>query len=234
MKNLNFGLKLNPELEKINAFSDLNKKTEKYKPLISDLIDTAYSIQNNNSYSNKDLKALEKGLYENSLLVSFYYSGRFLCQISQENRAVQDLLIQLAGHKNFRIRLNNIINMLWHPGSYVVDIVIRHGLNDKSSTVRSKTADIIGRLELKKYKDILPEYILREEKEKVKMELEHCLYWLGHDYKIEEKTKHGYPILVKIGNQMLGRTISEDQFKNLENTLEDIKNYAMKIGRRRA
>lgn len=174
--------------------------------------------------TEEDLKIFEKGLFESHVVVFFYYSGKFLCQLSYIHKTVQDLFIRLSTHKSSKVRLNIMTSMLCKPCKSVLDYVLEKGLNDKSSTVRIKAADVISRLDLKEYADILPTYIQKEEKVKVKEELEFCLYWLTHDYKIEEKTKHGYSILVKTESGLTGVTINEEQFKNLDMTVEKIKN----------
>ncbi|MBP8115691.1 MAG: hypothetical protein KAY50_10060 [Chitinophagaceae bacterium] len=224
----NFELKGNPELEKQEVFSYLNKKTMVNKPLLSELIDTAYKVQTNRILTDFDLEVFKKGLFESHVVVCCHYSGKFLCQLSHVDNRVQDILMKLATDANSKVRLNAITIMLYRPCDKVLNYVVNSGLNDKSSTVRAKTADVIGRLDLKEYSNVLHEYIDKEEKTKVKEELEYCLYWLTHDYKIEEKTEYGYSIWVKTETGGTGVTINEEQYKQLDKTVEKIKNGTFK------
>jgi len=220
----NFELRRSPEQEKQEVFSYLNKKTTEYQPLLSELIDTAYKVQDNRILTDVDLEILKKGLFESYVVVCCHYSGKFLCQLSYVDNRVQDILMELATDANSKVRLNVITIMLYRPCDNVLNYVINSGLNDKSSTVRAKTADVIGRLDLKEYSSVLQEYIDKEEKTKVKETLEYCLYWLTHDYKVEEKTEFGWSIWVKTETGGIGVTINEEQYKQLDKTVEKIKN----------
>ncbi|TNE78797.1 MAG: HEAT repeat domain-containing protein [Bacteroidetes bacterium] len=220
----NFELERNPEQEKDAVFSYLNKKTMVYKPLLSALIDTAYKVQTSRTISDKDIEVLRKGLFESYIVVCGHYSGKFLCQLSFVDKRVQDVLKELATNKNSAVRFNAIMVMLYRPCDEVLKHVINLGLNDKSARVRAKTADVISRLDLKEYASILQEYIDKEEKRKVKDEMEYCLYWLTHDYKIEEKSEYGYSIWVKTETGGTGVTINDEQLKQLDKTIEKIKN----------
>lgn len=219
----NFDLERNPEEEKQEVFSYLNKKTMVYKPLLSELINTAYKVKANRTLTDVDLEVFKKGLLESYVVVCCHYSGKFLCQLSYVDNRVQDILMKLATDANSKVRLNAITIMLYRPCDKVLNYVIDSGLNDKSSTVRAKTADVICRLDLKEYSNFLQEYIDKEEKTKVKEEMEYCLYWLTHDYKIEEKTEYGYSIWVKTETGGIGVTINEEQYKQLDQTIEKIK-----------
>jgi len=223
-----FELKRNPEQEKQAVFSYLNRKTIFYKPLLSELIDTAYKVQANRILTDVDLEIFKKGLFESYVVVCCHYSGKFLCRLSYVDDSVQDILMKLATDANSKVRLNAITIMLYRPCDKVLNYIINAGLHDKSSTVRAKTADVIGRLDLKEYSNVLQEYIDKEEKTKVKEALEYCLYWLTHDYEIEEKTEYGYSIWVKTETGGTGVTINEAQYKQLDKTIEKIKNGTFK------
>ena len=223
----NFDLERSPEEEKSEVFSCLNKKTMVYKPLLSALIDTAYNIQATRTITDVDLEVLEKGLLESYVVVCCHYSGRFLCQLSYVDNRVQDMLVKLAAYASSSVRLNVITIMLYRPSDKVLKYVIDSGLVDRSSKVRAKTADVICRLDLKQYSNVLQECIDKEEKIRVREEMENCLYWLTHDYKVEEKTENGYSIWVKTENGGIGVTINEEQYNQLDKTVEEIRKGAI-------
>jgi hypothetical protein len=220
----NFQLDSNPELEKEAVFSCLNKKTMVYKPLLSELIDTTYKVQTSRTLSDRDIEVLKRGLFESYVVVCCHYSGKFLCQLSYVDKRVTDILMDLATNKSSKVRFNAIMVMLYRPCDDLLNYVIHSGLDDKSARVRAKTADVIGRLDLKEYAGILQECIDKEEKIMVKDEMEFSHYWLTHDYKIEEKTEYGYSIRVKTETGFTGVTFNEEQYKQLDKTIEKIKN----------
>lgn len=219
-----FGLMRSPEVEKEVVYFGLNKMTAVYKPLLSELIDAAYRVQTRRILSDNDFEVLKKGLYASHVEVFFYYSGKFLCQLSFVDERVRELLKNVARNSSSRVRLNAVTLMLCRPCDEVLSHVVDAGLNDRSSVVSGKTADVIGRLDLKEYANVIQGCIEKEEQEKVKEEMQYCLYWLTHDFEITEKTEYGYSIWVKTETGSIGVTINEEQFKQLDKTIEKIRN----------
>ncbi|GAA4317542.1 hypothetical protein [Flaviaesturariibacter amylovorans] len=218
-----FGLAPDPATEKHATLSRLNKKTEPYRALLSELIDTAFRVKTRRAVDEADLAVWERGLSAPHVDVFSHYTGRFVSALSHELPSVQEWLIGFVAHPSAKVRLNLVTIMLHHPNDRVLDTVLAAGLADKSATVRAKAADVIERVERTHFAERLPALIAAETSDKAKETMEHCLYWLTHDYQVYDRTERGYSIWVKVATGMTGRTISEAEYQDLEKTVARIR-----------
>ena len=217
------GLSRTPEIEMKDHFSYLTKTTSRYKKIISDLIIAGYEIQKKKKVTEKQWKLFEEGVRKPYEVVFCHLAGDFLCRLSYNYKQAEEIFIRLSHDKDSMVRFNNLTNLLRWPNKKIIDIVLKNGLNDKSTRVRGKTGDVIDRLQLKRYSRILPAYIEREENAKVKESLKYGLYWITHDFKLNRKDKYGYDVWIKTATGMMGLTLNEKQYKNIDKVIKAVR-----------
>jgi|SRR5688572_4557571 len=217
------GLTRTPEEEKKVHFAYLTKTTSRYKKIMSDLIDAGYEIQKKKKVTDKHFKLFEKAVREPYLVVFCHLAGEFLCTLSYTYEEAEEIFIRLSQDRDSNVRLNNITNLLRWPTKKIIDIVLKNGLNDKSTRVRAKVGDVISRLQLKRYARILPRYIEKEENVEVKKRLEYGLFWITHEYEVKKSEIKGYDLWIKVGTATIGLTITFKEYKDIDNVVAEIK-----------
>ena len=218
----NLGLNKEKDFLKERVCMFLNKKTIMYKPLLFELIDCIYEIQNTMTFTEKHLKILENGVTQSNELIFCDYSGKYLCHLSHYFENVKELILRLAQDKQSKIRFNIISIMLYKPPFEIIEKVLIDGLFDKSDRIILKSADIALRLQFKSVYKYFDEVIVNLNDKNVSA---FKFYRnLAIDGYILEKSDNWYNLIVldKEGS-IVGKSIFENDLPNLESIIYQLR-----------
>jgi hypothetical protein len=227
----NLGLYLPIEREKERALLYLNKTTTlKYKQLLFRLIDCAYDIQFEKHLDGSHLDILEQGMRQPLELVFDSYSGKYVSMLSHHFKEAEDIFIRMSNDKNSKVRFNSVTLLLCRPVDKISECIINKCINDNSSLVRKKVADICERLDYVKMVDLLEERYRVEDDESVKNRLRFSIKLLKDGYILKKEELNKYNLLVKTNEGMTGIGISDDDIReySLENIIKQIKDKTWK------
>ncbi|AEV68383.1 HEAT repeat domain-containing protein [Acetivibrio clariflavus] len=192
------GLFLDPGREKLNAIKYLSKTAlAKYQTLLYKLIDCIYDIQNNKVLTQSHLSLLEEGMRQPLELIFSEYSGKYAAKLSHNFNEPKELFYKLANDSNSKIRFNAVTLMLCKPTEDVIEYVLSKCVNDKSSSVRRKVADVCCRLNQVKMIGILENQFALEKNESVRRSMDFSIRLLRDGYILEEKDTDMCNLLVE-------------------------------------
>jgi hypothetical protein len=221
MKDIyHLGLLKDKEKLKEDVYYYLNKTTIGYKPILSNLIDCIYDIQESKTFTENHLSILEIGLKQPLELVFCDYSGKYICELSNHFDKAKELILKLANDSQSKIRFNMVTLMLYNPPSEIIDEVLINGLKDKSFKIREKSADIIWRLAYKQAYKYLDEQVVLEENKEYSRKIK-----FYRDLAIDGYILEGYELTVSTKNGgFIGKTVKENELVDLKAIINQMKN----------
>lgn len=224
------GLKRPIQDEKENAIKYLNKTTSnKYKDILFHLIDCAYDIQLNKGLDNEHIVIFENGMRQASELVFDSYSGKFICKLSHHFSEIKQVFVRMADDKSSKVRFNVVTLLLNKPTDEIIEYVIKKCINDKSSKVRSKVADVCQRLNYVKSLNLLMTQLDIEEGKGVRESLLFSISLLKDGYILDKIQDNRYELLVKTSNGLTGITLNNEKIEKY--SIERIVNIIHEGGR---
>jgi hypothetical protein len=206
MDRFNLGLKIDKENELAFALSYLNKTgAEKYKDILSKLIDCANDVQMNKILTKTHIDVFEYGMRQSIALVFSTYSGKFISYLSYNFEEAGAIYKRLADDKSSGIRYNAVILMLDRPPEDIVRYVLEKTCNDKSSKVRKKVADVCLRLNLNQMLPLLERQYNIEQDDGVRIRLHFSIELLKNGYLTEILNDEKMSLTIKCETGISGR-----------------------------
>lgn len=201
------------EKAKKEAFFQLNKTTERYAELLTELIETAYDIQENKRLEKRNLDKFEEGMRQGWEFIFFHWSGKFVAWLSNDFTEAEELLLKLWKDKSVQIRQRVIINLYAGASQRVVDSIVREALNDKGKYIRGSISGFISEENYIQYLPLLEERLRIEPDDWVREALEKNISFMTKGYYIKPWNDGKVRLQIKTRRGIYGRIINKDDIE---------------------
>ncbi len=182
------------------------------EPLMRAAIEAFDSIQLGKCITPELLQPIIEAASDSRILLYDITIG-FLQQLTEKYEEACDAVVKMAKNRRYQCRFNAIISIGKQSPLEFKLRILRQGLGDKSSKVRGKAADWIGRLRLKELVPELEEAFAVETKTSTKDTIEFNLKLLRDGYILKPASDGRVSVTTFIPNGIMGSYVAQTELE---------------------